>query len=507
VFPDSSQQLWFQLDGFAMGARGGDSYISGLRTHPKDVWVSGRKVGDVTRDPVFRRPVAAMAMIYDCQIRPETRSQMVYRSETGSEELGLSFIIPKSRSDLERRREAMRIWAEATFGLMGRSPDYLNTLLVAMAEAPEYFAEGGAKYADNVLNYYRYCRDNDLFLTHAIVNPQVDRTKSSAQQTDEYAHLGVVEEVKDGLIVRGAKMLATHGPTADEILVYPLPFSLRPGEEKYALAFGIPTDAPGLRFVCREPYDAGTQSQWDHPLGSRFEEPDAIAVFNDVLVPWDRVFLYGDVKHGNAFFPRTRLQCHTGHQTAVRGLAKCRFMTALAIAQTRAVKTDTFLHVQEQLGECIGYLQLIEGAILLSEAKAEVTAHGTLRPALEPLQDLRYHLPRFYERMVQVTQVLGAGSLISSPTEADLLSAIGPDIERYYRGADLAAGAKIRLNKLAWDATGTQFGQRQLQYERYYAGDPVRTGASVYLMGTHKSLTDEIDRALGLPTLDTSVDS
>jgi 4-hydroxyphenylacetate 3-monooxygenase oxygenase component len=482
-----------------MGARGGDSYISGLRAHPKEVWVSGRKVSDVTRDPVFRRPVAAMAMIYDCQEQPDLRARMVYRPETNGEEVGLSFIIPRSRLELEQRRETMRIWGEATFGLMGRSPDYLNTLLAAMADAPEYFAEGGARYAENVLNYYRHCRDNDLFLTHAIVNPQVDRSKTSSQQADEYAHLGVVEETKDGLIVRGAKMLATHGPTADELLVYPLPFSLRPGEEKYALAFGISTDSPGLRFVCREPYDSGDQSQWDHPLGSRFEEPDAIALFNDVLVPWDRVFVYGNVNLGNGFFPRTRLQCHTGHQTAVRGLAKCQFMTALAIAQTRAVKTDSFLHVQEQLGECLGYLQLIEGAILLSEAKAEVTAQGTLRPALEPLQALRYHLPRFYERMVQITQVLSAGSLISSPTEADLLSTIGPEIERYYGGANLGAVAKIRLNKLAWDATGTQFGQRQLQYERYYAGDPVRLGASIYLMGAHKTLTDAIDRALNLP--------
>ena len=437
-----------------MSIRSGKDYIDGLRKYPKDVWISGRKVSDIPGDVAFRRPVAAMATIYDCQVDPDLRDKMVYRPDDSGDVAGLSFLIPRSRAELEQRREAMRIWAHATFGLMGRSPDYLNTLLAAMADALDYFAEGKAEYAENVLNYYRLCRDKDLFLTHAIVNPQVDRSKSSSQQADEYAHLRVVEESEDGLIVRGAKMLATHGPTADEILVYPLPFSLRPGEEKYALAFGIPTASRGLRFICREPYDAGDQSQWDHPLGSRFEEPDAIAVFNDVLIPWDRVFLYGDVKLGNAFFPRTRLQCHTGHQTAVRGLAKCRFITALAISQTRAVKTDSFLHVQEQLGECLGYPELIEGAILLSEQKAEVTPRGTLRPALEPLQAVRYHLPRFYERMVQVTQVLGAGSIISSPTQADLLSAVGPDIERYYRGADVDASAKILFEQACMGCNG-----------------------------------------------------
>ena len=477
-----------------MGVRSGESYIAGLAAHPKDVWIAGRKVTDVTRDPAFARPVAAMAMIYDCQVEPAMRARMVYRDADG--EHGLSFIIPGSREDLARRREAMRIWAEATFGLMGRSPDYLNTLLAAWADAPDYFAEGDPRFAENVLRYYRRCRDEDLFLTHAIVNPQVDRSKSAAEQADEYAYLRAVKETADGLIVRGAKMLATHGPTADEMLVYPLPFSLRPGEEQHALAFGIPTDTPGLRFVCREPFDAGDQSEWDHPLGARFEEPDAMALFDDVLVPWDRVFLYGDVTRANTLFAHTRLQCHTGHQTAVRGLAKCRFMTALAIAQTRAVRTDGFLNVQEQLGECLGYLELIEGAILLSEEKAERTPRGSLRPALAPLQALRYHIPRFYERMAQVTQVLGAGSLLASPTEADLRSEIGPQIARYYRGAGIDAEARIRLSKLAWDATGTQFGQRQLQYERYYAGDPIRTGASLYLLGDHRALLAEVDRAL-----------
>jgi len=225
-----------------------------------------------------------------------------------------------------------------------------------------------------------------------------------------------------------------------------------------------------------------------------------MAIFDDVLVPWDRVFLHGKVELANTLFARTGLQRHTGHQTAVRGLVKCEFMTALAIALSRSVKTDGFLHVQEQIGECIGYLQLIEGAILMSEQKAEASGHGTLRPALEPLHALRYHIPRFYERMVRLTQVLGAGGILANPTEADLRSEIGADIHRYYRGADRDAEAKIRLSKLAWDATGTQFGQRQLQYERYYAGDPVQTGASLYKMWDHAALLAMVDRALSLPS-------
>ncbi len=168
---------------------------------------------------------------------------------------------------------------------------------MAWAENADFFGQRGAQFADNVRNYYKYCRERDLFATHAIVNPQTDRSRGSHQHDDVFAHLGVVEETKDGLIVRGAKMLATHGPTADELLVYPQP-GIREGEERYVLAFGIPCATKGLRFICREPFDDGTQSAWDHPLGARFEEPDAVCVFDDVLIPWDRVFLYGDVNDG-----------------------------------------------------------------------------------------------------------------------------------------------------------------------------------------------------------------
>jgi 4-hydroxyphenylacetate 3-monooxygenase oxygenase component len=479
-----------------MGVRNGAEFSAGLKAHPRDVWIAGRQVRDVTADAVFQRPIASLAGLFDQQVRADLSDAMTYRSEDGGARAGLSFLVPRSREDLVRRRRAMEVWAEATFGLMGRSPDYMNTLLVAFVESLEFFAQGGARFAENVQRYYRRCRDNDLFLTHAIVNPQTDRSKSSAQQEEPFIHLGVVKETKDGLIVRGAKMLATHGPTADELLVYPAPYSLRPGDERYALAFGIAVGTPGLRFICREPFDDGRQSEWDHPLSTRFEEPDAVAVFDDVLIPWECVFLHGDVARANAPFAQANIQSHTGHQTAIRGLAKCQFLTGLAVALTRTVKTDGFLHVQEQLGELLGYLQLIEGAILLSEQNAETTGRGTVRPAYAPLQALRYQIPRFYERMVQVTQVLGAGGLLINPTQADLQSSIAPDIARYYRGAGVEAVERIRLFKLAWDATGTQFGQQQLQYERYYAGDPVRTAATLYLKHDAAPLLARIEKAL-----------
>src|SRR5215475_8297650 len=476
-----------------MAPRNGTQFIDGLRQNPREVWVAGRRVDEVTTDPVFRRPVRAIADLYDLQMRPEHREVMTYAGENGP--AGTSFMIPRTPADIVKRRESMKIWADATFGMMGRSPDFLNTVLMTWAESAEFFGQRGAQFAQNVRNYYAYCRDRDLFMTHAIVNPQTDRSRGSHQHDDTFAHLGVVEETKEGLIVRGAKMLATHGPTADELLVYPQP-GIRDGEERYVIAFGIPAATRGLRFICREPFDDGTQSEWDHPLGARFEEPDAVCVFDDVLIPWDRVFLYNDIELGNALFSAVNLRNHTAHQTAIRGFVKAQFVTGVAVALARMVKTDVFLHVQEQLGEILGFLQFIEAAILMAEQKATPNARGTLIPAYAPLQAIRYHLPKMYERVVQVTQVLGAGGLLMNPTEADLKSEIRPEIELYYRGAGVDADERIHLSKLAWDVTGTQFGQRMLQYERYYAGDPVRVGAGYYLDYDVAPLLAQVRRAL-----------
>lgn len=476
--------------------RSGKDYVEGLRRHSrKDVWIAGQKIDDVVDSPYFKRPIEAIAKLYDLQVETGHGVKMAAREEQTGEEYGLSFLVPKSAQDLADRRGAMELWANASFGMVGRSPDYCNTVVMAFEETG-FFHQVGADFGRNLTNYYNMCRKDDLFLTHAIVNPQTDRSKNSAEQENPYAHLCVVSENADGLIVRGAKMLATHGPTADEIIVYPLPGSVAPGEEKYALAFGIPTDTPGLRFICREPFDDGKTSQWDHPLSTRFEEPDAMVVFDDVLIPWERVFLHNNVPLANKLFTSASIQNNSGHQTAIRGLAKCKLLVGIAIAVSRSVKTDVFLHVQEKLGEILGYLQLIEGALHLAELKAERTESGAMRPAWPPLQTVRYHLPRMYERIVQVVQIIGAGGLLINPTEADLLAEIGPDIDAYYKGAGVDARSRIHLGKLAWDATGTQFGQRMLQYERYYAGDPVRVASTLYLRQNVDELLALVQRAL-----------
>jgi anthranilate 3-monooxygenase (FAD)/4-hydroxyphenylacetate 3-monooxygenase len=211
------------------------------------------------------------------------------------------------------------------------------------------------------------------------------------------------------------------------------------------------------------------------------------------------VFLHGDVALANAMYSRTNLRQHTGHQTGVRGLVKMQFVTGVAMALCQSVKTDGFLHVQKALGEAIAAVEICRALIVAAETEFETGANGSVRPRFQSLQTLRMHLSSAYPKVVETLQTLGAGGLLMMPSAEDFGSEIAADIEKYFVGAEgLPAVDRVRLYKLAWDLCGDGFGQRALQYERYYAGDPVRLYAANYLAYDKADCQRLVDRALEL---------
>lgn len=480
-----------------MAARSGADFISYLKAHPREVWVNGQHVSDVTVHPAFRASVEQIAAVYETQVDAATADLLTYIvPETGAR-AGIAFEPAMTVHDLQRRRRAFHIWAEKTFGLMGRTPDFLNISLLALNEAKDLFAKGGKHYADNISRYYRYIRDNDLFLSHALITPQNDRSKSSGEQS--HLHMRVVRETDRGIFIKGARMVATLGAISDELLMYNLP-GLKPGDEDHATVFAVPTHSPGLRQICREPYDqAGMRSSFDHPLSTRFEESDSLLIFDDVFVPWERVFMYRNVALSNSLYFDSALRNHTAHQTNTRALVKMTFAVAVAIEIARSIKADQFLHVQKMLGECLSYIEFIKSGLLRSEVEFEKTSVGTIRASLPPLQALRTFLPTAYPRVIEAIQTIGAGGFFMMPSGADFRAVnLHDDTRLYYQGANASSLDRVRLFKLAWDLTGEAFGARLVQYERYYAGDPVRNLAGNYLAYDDREMKDLVAAALAL---------
>src|SRR5438445_292959 len=291
----------------AMPARTGKEYLAGLREQRREIYLGGQRVEDVTAFPGLANGARSVAALYDMQHDPALRDEMTYTSPTTGQRVGLSFITP-------------------------------NTSLMAMAGAGDYFAQNRPEFRQNIIDYYEYVREHDLVLTHTLVNLQRNRAAPGTLLDDRTeVALSVVRESDEGIVVRGPRVLATLGPLADEIAVYPARSHRLPGTalDRYAFAFAIPCGAPGLRFLCRESYDLG-RSRFDHPLGSRFEEMDAIVFFDDVLVPWKRVFLYGDTELCNNLAMATNQYAHSGHPVVTKNVAKCEFVVRLAKLEVHA---------------------------------------------------------------------------------------------------------------------------------------------------------------------------
>ncbi|MSQ05934.1 MAG: 4-hydroxyphenylacetate 3-monooxygenase, oxygenase component [Dehalococcoidia bacterium] len=466
-----------------MPARTGAQYLAGLREQPREVHLAGQRVADVTTFPGLAGGAKSVAALYDMQHDPALRDQMTYSSETTGEQVGLSFLTPRSKEDLARRRVMMSHWAHTSYGMMGRTPDFLNVSIMAMAAAGDYFGRNRPEFKTNIINYFQYIRENDLTLTHTLVNLQRNRRPAAAGTTiSTDAALAVVRETGAGIVVRGPRVLATLGPLSDEIAVYPVRNSQLANAEdagRYAFAFAIPCGAPGLKFLCRESFDLG-RSTFDHPLGSRFEEMDAIVFFDDVLVPWERVFLYRDVELANGLSYATNQYFHSGHQVVTKNVAKGEFVLGLAALMVRTLGSESIPHVHALMAELIEGLETMKALLLAAEAGAALDQWGVMCPARAPVSVARNLFIRLYPRMAEIIQLLGSSSLMALPAEADLDGPLAEQIEQYLDTDTATARERVQLFHLAWDLACSAFGARQVLYERYFQGDWTRNATILY---------------------------
>lgn len=451
-----------------MGARTGKEYLEGLRDD-REVWVGGRKVEDVAAEPALAGAAATLASLYDLQW---DRPAELLTEGPGGEKVNVTHLVPRSADDLHRRHVAIEAIAGVTLGLLGRSPDYLNVTMAGFAGRADVWARNGnERGAANLVRYQQEAASCDWAMTHAIVNPTVDK---SQREVDAGGGEVVVHKVADtagGIVVRGARALATLAPFADEMVVYPgQPLPRDAG--RYALAFAVPMSTPGLKVLCRD--SASAEGRWDHPLSSRFDEQDAVVIFDDVEVPADRVFLDGDTEVNNLAMT-TGWVGNVMQQTTIRAMVKLRFAWELATAMAEALGNDS-PGTTELLGELWSYYQLTRAALEAAEDGAAEVGNGLWVCDDAPFRALRPTLPRWFPRVNEIIKLLGSHNLLTTPTRAEMDDpALRPLIDRYYTGAgDLPAERRVALFRLAWDFVGTGLAGRVELYERFYLASSAR---------------------------------
>ncbi|MGY4691487.1 4-hydroxyphenylacetate 3-monooxygenase, oxygenase component [Salibacterium sp. K-3] len=462
-----------------MPAKTGAEYKERLRQAGNNVYIHGERVEDPTTHPGFKNVIDSMARLYDLQY--EKPEKMLYTSPTTGEKVGMTFFQPQTIDDLVKRREAIQEWARTSGGMLGRSPDYLNAEVMAMGIANDLFAEDDPMFAENAKNYYEYARENDISLTHTLIHPQVNRQKAQHEQKDANVALHLVEKRSDGIIVDGARLLATQGGITDEILVFPSTVK-KSGEhdDPYSLAFVVKNNTPGLKYISRESFDYG-KSEWDHPLSSRFEEGDAIVYFDHVFVPWENVFVCGNSSICNRTFMETNAVVHMSHQVVAKNVVKTEFLLGVVLKVMESIGIDQFQHVQDKGTEIMLVLETMKSHLFRAEQNATLDKWGTMTPDFEALNAARNWYPRVYPRLVEILRILGASGLMGIPTEEDFHNEeIGHLVNRGLQAKNLEGYERVKLFRLAWDMTMSAFGSRQMHYEYYFFGDPVKMGMSYF---------------------------
>jgi len=485
----------------AKGALTGDRFIESLRDG-REVWLDGERVQDVTKHPAFTGAIREFARIYDLQHDPAFKDRMTFDSYFSGKKVSRSWQLPNTAAEMREKADNTWVWMEQSWGQLGRTPDFMAGVLNGWVNIKDQLAAVRPMFGENVVNYHRFCMEHDISLTHAIGDPQINRADVFHNPLDEPdMALRVVEEKSEGVILRGAKQLATLAPISNEILVYLSATFSRRAKDEFVQWFGIPMNTPGLKIICREPLSVPATGH-AYPFAARYDEQDAMVFFDDVLVPWERIFMLYDREAA------VRLMGAAGfgrgvNSTMIRYYNRLLTYVGTTLLIADAIGVDGFPEVREKLGELAMYAEIQRLSLVAQQADAELRLEhqqaGTdfTNPYSPGGGGLQNWTAMTSQRVAQILREVGGSGLLMQPSDKDLASAdLRPYLDRYMRGAGVDVEYKSRLYRLGADLTLSTFSNRQELYEYWHGGDPTRNRTNVFLRHDRSWLTERVHHLL-----------
>jgi aromatic ring hydroxylase len=445
----------------------GAEYLESLRDG-RAVYLYGERISDVTKHPAFRNAARSVARLYDALHDAGSRDLLTTVDRHGIRTHRF-FTASYSAQELLAARDAIGAWSKLSYGFMGRTPDYKASFMATLGANPEFYAP----HDENARRWYRRFASRALFMNHVLINPPVDRMKPVHEVTDVFLH--VVRETDAGAVVSGAKMLATGSAlTHATFVAHNSAVTMEAGKaEDFALVFIAPMDTPGTRLLCRPSYEQAAHSPFDHPLSSRFDENDAVLIFDNALIPWENFLVYRDTERANSFYSASGFFNRFNLQAGTRLAVKLDFMTGLLARGLAINGTDGFRGVQAALGEVVAWRTLLWAMTTAMAVDHQPGPGGSVMPRGDYAATMRLFGTSAWPTVKAIFEnVLGGAPLVAPSGREDLANAeLRPLIDRYYRGTNATALQRVKLFKLVWDAIGTEFGGRHELYERNYAGN------------------------------------
>ncbi|MGE4013468.1 MAG: 4-hydroxyphenylacetate 3-hydroxylase family protein, partial [Alphaproteobacteria bacterium] len=453
--------------------KSGQEYLESIRDG-RTVYIGRERIEDVTAHPAFASAAKMYAGMYDMKRQPANKDVTWF--EDGGEKYSLYYLQPKSRDDLVKRTACHTAIANFSHGLLGRSPDHVASSITGMSLKPEVFDDGKAgrnyHFSDNVVSYYNRMKREDLFTCYAILSPQGARSPELYESKDRKPPtLRVTAEDDSGVTLNGMKMLATGAVYANEAIIGNI-LPLAPSQIKESITCTVPMATQGLSLWSRKPFALDARNRFDNPLSYAYDETDSMLVFENVKVPWERVFVHDNVEQARSIYIRTPAHIFSNHQSNVRFWAKLRLLVGLASKITRSNGARDIPAVRETLGKLAAMEACYGGMIAGQHQGMETMDNGYVHVNRRYMYAAANYALENHAAICDQIRTLCGGGVFQMPAFSDVTQDDGLNrvFQEYWSTLDQTATERMKLFRVAWDLLGSEFAGRHDQYEKFYIG-------------------------------------
>jgi len=419
-------------------------YIESLRDGRVTYW-DGERIDDITTHRKFKTPIAVACGDYD-YANPARRDVMTYRTDEGDTAHRV-FQIPRAETDLHRRIELMH-----DMSIVGG----VTGVFMALMSVKDAVAEVNPRYAENIERMYRHVRDNDLRAAEVITDPKGDRSRRAHEQDDPDLYVRIVSRNDEGIVVRGAKLHITAASLVHELVVMPTK-GMRQDETDYAVSFSIPVNAKGVSIINRS-FAAPELNEFDYPASGHHSVPEGFVVFDDVFVPWDRVFLAGEVQLASRLAQALGLWERTGGLVGSVGTSRLFVGLAQLVTEMQGKERDAIC--MNTIAELICYAEMLRMGLDYACKNFETTPSGMIHPNSLAVNTAKYYYAANYHDAVKRLHDLAGGLVLTLPSEADLRNeASGRYIRKYlHTKSSVDVETRMRVYNLIRDLTADAYG-------------------------------------------------
>jgi len=447
-------------------------YIESLRKLKLDLYLLGEKVGNWVDNPIIRPSINAVAMTYKLAHEPKNKELATTDSMLTGKKVNRFNSLFKSTGDMVSKVRLQRELGQRTACCFQRCVG-LDAINAVFSTTYEIDQAHGTKYHHRFREWLKYVQQNDLCVQGAMTDVKGNRVVAPSKQADPDMFVHVVERRSDGIIIKGAKASQTGTANSHEMLIMPT-LRMRDGDEDYSLTCAIPTDTEGVHLVYgRQSCDTRKLENGDIDVGNYgFGGQETLTILDNVFVPWDRVFMCGEIEFAIMMVERFAAYHRQSYGGCKPGIGDVLIGAAASMADYNGTRRAP--HIREKLGEMIHLAETIHACGLACAYEGRQTMSGNYQPNILLANVCKHNVTRFPYELCRLAEDIAGGILVTLPSEKDFRHpVIGKYVDKYLKGVpDVPTEHRIRMLTLIQSMTFGQIAPSYRTESMHGAGSP-----------------------------------